>query len=172
MQDEFPERLELIIEIPKGSRNKYEWDERRGVVQLDRVLNSAVFYNFDYGFVEDTRSSDGDHTDAMLLIAEPTFPGCHVDARPVGGLSMRDENGDDFKVLCVALADPLYMHVHSLDDVFPHRLREIEHFFETYKLLEDKTVEVFGWRPREEALAILQHDRKAYLAELRAALQR
>ena len=165
MQDDFPEVLDLIVEIPKGSRNKYEWDERRGVIRLDRVLSSAVFYNFDYGFVDDTRAADGDHTDAMLLIAEPTFPGCHVLARPVGGLAMRDENGEDFKVLCVTQSDPLYMHVQALEDVFPHRLREIEHFFETYKLLEDKTVEVFGWRPREEALEVLAHDRAAYLAE-------
>lgn len=165
MEEDFPDYLELIVEIPTGSRNKYEWDERRGVVRLDRVLSSAVFYNFDYGFIEDTRAADGDHTDAMLLIAEPTFPGCHVRARPVGGLAMHDENGEDFKVLCVADADPLYTHVRTLDDVFPHRLVEIEHFFQTYKLLEDKTVEVYGWRPREIALDVIRHDREVYLVE-------
>src|SRR5690242_12207256 len=99
--DGFPERLEIVVEIPRGSRNKYEWDEDAGVFRLDRVLSSAVFYNFDYGFVVGTRGGDGDHTDALLIIDEPTFPGCHVWARPIGGLEMRDEHGFDFKVLCV-----------------------------------------------------------------------
>jgi inorganic pyrophosphatase len=155
----FPLVVEIVIEIPAGSRNKYEFDEAAGVFRLDRVLSSAVYYNFDYGFVEGTRADDGDHTDAMLLIDEPTFTGCHVWGRPVGGLAMRDENGDDFKVLCVAVGDPLFEHVAALDQVSPHRLREIEHFFETYKLLEEKTVEVAGWRDLDVALNVLRDDR-------------
>ena len=157
--DAFPEVVELVIEIPAGSRNKYEFDERAGIFRLDRVLSSAVYYNFDYGYVSGTRADDGDHTDAMLLIDEPTFTGCHVWARPVGGLAMRDEHGGDFKVLCVAVGDPLYEHVGALDQVSPHRLREIERFFETYKLLEEKTVEVDGWRDRTVALNELRADR-------------
>ena len=120
------------------------------------MLSSAVFYNFDYGFVEGTRADDGDHTDALLVIDEPTFTGCHVDARPVGVLEMRDEKGADFKILCVALGDPNQAHIEHVDQMRPHRLVEIEHFFETYKLLEDKTVEVLGWRDRARALEILR----------------
>ena len=101
-----------------------------------------MFYNFDYGFIEGTRAGDGDHTDALLVIDEPTFTGCHVWARPIGGLEMRDEKGFDFKVLCVAIGDPHQQHIERLDQVRPHRLVEIEHFFQTYKLLEDKTVDV------------------------------
>ncbi|HEY7524988.1 MAG TPA: inorganic diphosphatase [Candidatus Limnocylindrales bacterium] len=164
----FPDVLEVVVEIPRGSRNKYEWDEKASVFRLDRVLSSAVYYNFDYGYVEGTRADDGDHTDALLLIDEPTFPGCRVWARPVGGLEMRDEKGFDFKVLCVAVADPQQAHVERLDQVRPHRLVEIEHFFETYKLLEDKTVEVVGWRDVDRALEILEADRAAMEREVAA----
>jgi inorganic pyrophosphatase len=159
---DFPDVIEIVVEIPSGSRNKVEYDENAGVFRLDRVLSSAVFYNFDYGYIERTRADDGDHTDAMLLIDEPTFTGCHVWARPVGGLEMRDDKGDDFKVLCVAIADPLYRHVETLDEVSPHKLREIEHFFETYKVLENKEVEVFGWRDREAALDTLRADQHRF----------
>jgi inorganic pyrophosphatase len=161
----FPQVIEVVVEIPRGSRNKYEWDEKAAVFRLDRVLSSAVFYNFDYGFVADTRSGDGDHTDALLLIDEPTFPGCHVWARPIGGLEMRDEKGYDFKVLCVAVGDPHQAHVEQLEQVRPHRLIEIEHFFETYKLLEDKTTEVLGWRAADHARAILEEDRRTFERE-------
>ena len=133
---------------------------RSGVFRLDRVLSSAVFYNFDYGYVTGTLSEDGDPTDALLLIDEPTFPGCHVWARPVGCLEMSDEKGVDFKILCVAVADRHQAHVARLEDVRPHRLIEIEHFFETYKLLEDKTVEVIGWGNLERALVELEADRQ------------
>ena len=125
--------VEIVVEIPRGSRNKYEFDEVAGVYRLDRVLSSAVFYNFDYGFIEGTRAGDGDHTDALLIIDEPTFTGCHVWARPVGGLEMRDEQGFDFKVLCVALGDSHQAHIATLDQMRPHRLVEIEQFFATYK---------------------------------------
>ena len=161
----FPDVLEVVVEIPSGSRNKYEYDEGAGVLRLDRVLSSAVFYNFEYGFVERTRADDGDHTDAMILLAEPTFPGCHVWARPVGGLRMSDEKGEDFKVLCVALGDSLWDHVERLEQVSPHRLREIEHFFATYKLLEDKQVEIHGWADLNAALDLLRADRERWLAE-------
>ncbi len=164
----FPELVEIVVEIPRGSRNKYEYDERAGVFRLDRVLSSAVFYNFDYGFIADTRADDGDHTDALLIIDEPTFTGCHVNARPVGVLEMADEKGRDFKVLCVALGDPNQAHIDRLDQIRPHRLVEIEHFFQTYKLLEDKTVEVLGWRDRDRALEILRSDRASWERETAA----
>jgi inorganic pyrophosphatase len=134
------------------------------VFRLDRVLSSAVFYNFDYGYTLDTLSGDGDPTDILLLIDEPTFTGCHVWARPIGGLEMRDEKGFDFKVLCVAIGDPHQQHVERLEQVRPHRLVEIENFFQTYKLLEDKDVEVVGWRDEHEARRILVEDRERYAA--------
>jgi inorganic pyrophosphatase len=165
-QDKFPKVVEVVVEIPAGSRNKYEFDEKVGVMRLDRVLSSAVFYNFEYGYIEGTRADDGDHTDALVLLAEPTFPGCHVTARPVGGLRMRDDKGDDFKVLCVALGDPLHQEIKKLGDVPKQRLREIEHFFATYKLLEDKRVDVNGWAGLDHALNVLRDDRKRWIAEI------
>jgi inorganic pyrophosphatase len=170
--DAFPDVIDVVVEIPSGSRNKIEYDERSGVYRLDRVLSSAVFYNFEYGYIEGTRAGDGDHDDAMVLLDEPTFTGCHVWARPVGGLEMRDEKGEDFKVLCVALGDPLYAHVDALGDVSPNRLREIEHFFATYKLLEDKRVEVSGWRDRNAALKLLRADRARWESERAAERSR
>jgi inorganic pyrophosphatase len=162
----FPDVVEIVVEIPRGSRNKYEFDEEARVYRLDRVLSSAVFYNFDYGFIEGTRAGDGDHTDALLVIDEPTFTGCHVWARPIGGLEMRDEKGFDFKVLCVALGDAHQQHIERLDQVRPHRLVEIEQFFNTYKALEDKAVDVVGWRDQEAALQVLRDDRTAWLREV------
>ena len=159
---DFPGTVDIVVEIPRGSRNKYEYDEETGVFRLDRILSCAVFYNFDYGFIEETRAADGDHTDALLIIDEPTFTGCHVWGRPIGGLEMSDENGFDFKVLCVALGDPHQAHINRLAQVRPHRLVEIEHFFQTYKLLEKKTTEVVGWRERDRALEVLREDRAAW----------
>ena len=164
----FPKVVEVVVEIPAGSRNKYEFDESVGVMRLDRVLSSAVFYNSEYGYVEGTRADDGDHTDALILLAEATFPGCHVTARPVGGLRMRDDKGDDFKVMCVALGDPVHQHIKKLDQVPEQRLREIEHFFATYKLLEDKRVDVHGWADLAAALDLLRADRKRWLSEIEA----
>ena len=163
--ERFPDVVEIVVEIPARSRNKSEFDEHAEVFRLDRVLSSAVFYNFDYGFIEGTRADDGDHTDALLVIDEATFTGCHVWARPVGVLEMRDEKGADYKILCVAEGDPNQAHIERLDQMRPHRLVEIEHFFETYKLLEDKTVDVLGWRDRDRAREILVADRATWLRE-------
>lgn len=169
LRDRFPDVVEIVVEIPRGSRNKYEYDEDAGAFRLDRVLASAVHYNFDYGFIEGTRAGDGDHTDALLIIDEPTFTGCRVWARPVGGLEMSDEHGFDFKVLCVAIGDPNQAHVERLDQIRPHRLVEIEHFFETYKLLENKAVTVVGWRDRGQARDVLTADRAAWEREARTS---
>ncbi len=157
---DFPNIIEVVVEIPRGSRNKYEWDPGAGVFRLDRVLSSAVYYNFDYGFATDTISGDNDPTDTLLLIDEPTFTGCRVWARPVGMLEMRDEQGPDYKILCVAVADPHQSHVEQLSQVRPHRLIEIENFFQTYKLLEDKAVEVIGWHDVDRAREVLLEDRQ------------
>jgi len=161
----FPDIVEIVVEIPRGSRNKYEFDEEAGVFRLDRILSSAVFYNFDYGFIEGTRAGDGDHTDALLVVDEPTFTGCHVWGRPIGGLEMRDEMGFDFKVLCVAIGDPHQAHIERLEQVRPHRLVEIEHFFQTYKMLENKGTDVVGWRDRDQAREVLRADRAAWQRE-------
>ena len=163
--EDFPNVIEVVVEIPRGSRNKYEFDAAAGVFRLDRVLSSAVFYNFDYGYVSGTLSEDGDATDALLLIDEPTFPGCHVWARPIGCLEMSDEQGRDFKILCVAVGDAHQAHVSRLADVRPHRLVEIEHFFQTYKLLEDKNVQVIGWDDIDRAREELLVDRKRLAAD-------
>jgi inorganic pyrophosphatase len=115
---DFPASVEVVIEIPRGSRNKYEFDEATGAIRLDRVLSAAVFYPHEYGFVDGTRAGAGDHTDAIVLLDEPTFPGCRLRARPVGVLVMHDDKGADDKVLCVALGDPHWAHVQTLSDVF------------------------------------------------------
>jgi inorganic pyrophosphatase len=153
-----------FIEIPRGSRNKYEYDEERGVFLLDRVLYSSVHYPTDYGFIPDTLAEDGDHLDILILMEEPTFPGCMIEAVPLGGLDMRDEKGGDFKVLAVPVGDPRYAHVRTIDALGTHWLREIETFFATYKLLEPKQTEVLGWHGAEEAWEQIRLGRERYAA--------
>lgn len=133
-----------FIEIPRGSRNTYEYDEEHGTFRLDRVLYSSVHYPADYGFIPDTLAEDGDHLDILVLVQEPTFPGRLIEAKPLGGLDMADEMGPDFKVLAVPVDDPRYHHVQSLEQIGEHWLREIGTFFDTYKLLEPKQTEVLG----------------------------
>jgi inorganic pyrophosphatase len=138
--------IHVVVEIPKGSRNKYELDHETGRIRLDRMLFSPVHYPTDYGFVPDTLAEDGDPLDALVLLGEPTFPGCEILVRIVGMLDMADDKGPDQKLLVVPLTDPHWNHIYQIDQVPPHLLREIEHFFTVYKRLEDKTVETFGWR--------------------------
>jgi inorganic pyrophosphatase len=154
--------VSAFIEIPRGSRNKYEYDEATGVWNLDRVLYSSVHYPTDYGWIPNTLAEDGDHLDILVLVQEPTFPGCMIEARPLGGLDMSDEAGRDFKVLAVPEGDPRFSHYRSLEQVGPHWLREIETFFKTYKLLEDKETEVLGWHDRNRALEVLTECRERY----------
>src|SRR5918995_5938571 len=153
-----------FIEIPRGSRNKYEVDHTTGRLRLDRVLYSSVHYPTDYGFIIDTLGEDGDPLDILVLVQEPTFPGCLIPARPIGGLDMADEKGSDFKVLAVPVGDPRYAHVQSLADVGDHWLREIETFFATYKQLEPKQTEVLGWHDLEETLRTVATCRERYRA--------
>lgn len=139
-------------EIPRGSRNKYEIDEETGAVRLDRVLYSSVHYPTDYGFIPDTHAPDGDHLDVLVIIEEPTVPGCRMQVRPIGMLKMRDEKGEDHKIIAVPVADPRFEGVGDLSDVHPNWLREIENFFNVYKTLEpNKVVAIDGWAGREEA---------------------
>jgi inorganic pyrophosphatase len=154
--------VEVLIEIPKGSRNKYEYDKRTRQIRFDRMLFSAVHYPSDYGFIPETLALDGDPLDALVLVWEPTFPGCVIEATPVGLFMMKDEKGPDEKILCTPVNDPLWNHIAQLSDVPPHLLKEIEHFFSVYKDLEKKKVGVEGWHDRESALKTIQEARQRY----------
>jgi len=151
-----------MIEIPKGSRNKYEYDKEKKRLKFDRMLFSSVHYPSDYGFIQDTLALDGDALDALVLVWEPTFPGCIIDAKPVGLFKMWDEKGPDEKILCVPLYDPLWNHIESLSDITPHLLKEIEHFFKIYKELEEKKTGVEGWEDRESAIRIIKQSQQRY----------
>jgi len=145
--------VEVVIEVPRGSRNKYEFDHDRHVLHLDRRLFSATVYPADYGFVPDTLAEDGDPLDALVLLEEPVFPGCWVSARPIGIFWMEDENGPDAKIICVPLGDPRWDQVRDLDDMASHLRSEIHHFFDVYKALEPgKSTSTTGFEGREAAL--------------------
>ncbi len=152
----------VMIEIPKGSRNKYEYDKKKKVFRFDRMLFSSVHYPSDYGFIPNTLAGDGDPLDALVLVWEPTFPGCLIEARPVGLFKMWDEKGPDEKILCVPISDPLWNYIASLSDVPPHLLKEIEHFFSIYKDLEEKKTGVEGWEDRDAAMKVIRESQKRY----------
>ena len=157
MGDQAGERhVEVIVEIPRGSRNKYEYDDVRRLIRLDRVLYSSVHYPTDYGFMPNTIAPDGDHLDVLVLTEEPTFPGCMVPARVVGVLHMVDERGSDDKILAVPVGDPRFDNVHNITELSPHWLREIENFFETYKTLENKVTQITGWGYAEAAKLVVE----------------
>ena len=149
-----------MIEIPEGSRNKYEFDKEKRLLKFDRMLFSAVHYPSDYGFILDTLAEDGDALDALVLVWEPTFPGCIIEAKPVGLFKMWDERGPDQKILCVPVSDPFWNHIESLAEVPPHLLKEIEHFFKIYKELEKKKTGVEGWEDHESAIQVILESRK------------
>jgi inorganic pyrophosphatase len=154
--------VEALIEIPAGSQNKYEFDKEKGVLRLDRVLYSPVHYPTDYGYIPETLEEDGDPIDILVMVTNPTVPGCIIDCRVVGVLSMEDDKGVDNKLLGVPLKDPRFAQVLDISDVPPHVLREIEHFFQTYKDLEGKSVHIHGWHDAEEAGKALERARAAY----------
>jgi inorganic pyrophosphatase len=144
--------FDVTIEIPKGHRNKYEVDHETGRIRLDRMLFTAMAYPSDYGYVEESLGEDGDPLDALVLLDEPTFPGCLVRARPSGMFHMRDEAGGDDKILCIPAGDPRKNHIREIEDVSSFDRLEIQHFFETYKDLEPgKSVEGAHWAGREDA---------------------
>lgn len=147
--------VEAFVEIPKGSSNKYEYDEERKVFVLDRPLFSPMFYPADYGFVPDTLADDGDPLDIMVLMANPTFPGCLIHCRVIGMFLMSDEKGYDEKIIAVPISDPRYAEIQEIDDMGLHLRLEFEHFFSQYKQLEGKEVHVEGWADRAEALQAL-----------------
>jgi inorganic pyrophosphatase len=154
--------FECIVEIPKGSRNKYEYDHERHAIKLDRFLFSSVVYPTDYGFIPDTLSLDGDPLDVMVCVSEPTFPGCLIVVKPIALLRMEDDAGLDDKVLAVPLTDPGWNRLESLDEVPLQLQNEIEHFFRVYKQLENKRVEVEGWFGREDAIAEIEASRARF----------
>ena len=161
--------VDVIVEIPKGSRNKYEYDQRRGRIRLDRMLSPATGYPGDYGFVPDTLAEDGDPIDALVLLDEPTFPGCQVRARVIAVFWMPDQKGPDAKLLCVPATDPRHVHRQRLEDVPMHLIAEIWHFFETYEALEpDKSGEARNWEGRNQAIQALEDAVRRY-DEQRAA---
>jgi inorganic pyrophosphatase len=161
--------IEVVVEIPRGSRNKYEADHDTGEIWLDRLLFTATNYPTDYGFVPETLAEDGDPLDALVLLDEPTFPGCHVRARVVGVFWMTDEKGPDAKLLCVPSGDPRWKDIVDLDDLRvsrPMLVEEIEHFFDVYKMLEPgKGTEVRGWEGAAAAAAEVEAARRRFEGE-------
>lgn len=151
-----PNEIFVVIEVPYGHRNKYEYDSELGAIVLDRPLFSPVHYPGDYGFVPGTLAGDGDPLDVLVMVKTPTFPGCVVASRPLGVLMMEDEKGRDEKILAVPSTDPSFETYHSLSDVPPHFLREMDHFFRVYKELEGKQVASMGWKDRWEAEQIIK----------------
>ena len=155
--------VDVFIEIPKGSRTKYELDKKTGRIRLDRVLFSSVHYPADYGFIVDTIAGDGDPLDALVVVEEPTFPGCVLPARPIGTLLMTDKKGKDEKILAVPMGDPRFDEVKKLADLSKHWLREIENFFASYKALEDdEPVKLGGWRDVPTAWALIERSRSPH----------
>jgi inorganic pyrophosphatase len=153
--------FDVVIEIPKGQRNKYEMDHETGRIRLDRMLFTSTRYPADYGFIEHTLADDGDPLDALVLLEEPTFPGCLIRCRAIGMFRMRDEMGMDDKVLCVASTDPRMAHFQEISDVSDFDLLEIRHFFEVYKALEPgKQVEAANWVGRTAANTEIEACRK------------
>jgi len=148
--------FDVLIEIPKGSRNKYEYDFELKKIRYDRMLFSSMMYPADYGFIPETLALDGDPLDVLVLVTEPTFPGCVMEVKPIGVFHMADEKGPDEKIICVPVSDPIWNRLTDLSDMNPHLLKEIEHFFQVYKDLEQKKVDVGGWGDVVEAKQIIE----------------
>lgn len=157
-----PARVNAVIEIPQGSSHKYEYDKQLHVFRLDRTLYSPVHYPGDYGFIPSTLSRDGDPLDILVLVDAPSFPGCVIEVRPIGVLQMIDQGKHDEKILAVVESDPVYRQVKDCSDVFPHLLREIEHFFSIYKNLEGKKTEIAGWADVEAARKIIEEGQQRF----------
>lgn len=154
--------VDAFIEIPTGSQNKYEFDEELGKFRLDRVLYSPMHYPAEYGYIEQTLALDGDPLDILVLTSFPTFPGCVISSRVIGVLMMSDDKGQDEKLLAVPVDDPRFDGVNDLDDIPKHKLKEIEHFFQVYKDLENKKTIIDGWQNREKALQLIDECLERY----------
>ncbi|MBV8820862.1 MAG: inorganic diphosphatase [Acidobacteriaceae bacterium] len=160
---DLPEVVRAIIEIPKNSANKYEYDGNLGVFRLDRALYSPLHYPGDYGFIPGTLAQDGDPLDVLVLVDEPSFTGCLMETRPVGILRMFDQTENDEKVLAVPNRNPRFDSIHTIDQVFPHTRREIEYFFSIYKELQGVKTEICGWGGPREARKTIMESRQNYL---------
>ncbi len=166
--DEMPEIVRMNVEIPMHSANKYEYDSQYGVFRLDRSLYASVHYPGDYGFIPVTMAEDNDPLDILVLCQNPSITGCMMMVRPVGILNMIDSSERDQKVLAVPTRNPRYEQIHTIDQVFPHTRREIEHFFTIYKELEGKRTMMEGWGGPKEARKAILESRQAYM-ELKEA---
>ncbi len=160
--NDVPEIINVIVEIPKGSMNKYEYDKKHNMIKLDRVLFSPFHYPGDYGLVPQTLSEDGDPLDALVLVTNATYPGILIEARPIGLLQMKDDGEPDDKIICVSTNDPRYLHTVDIKDVEDHYRSEIAHFFQVYKDLEGKKVEIFGWGSAKETKTVIIDSIKRY----------
>jgi inorganic pyrophosphatase len=157
-----PERVTAVIEIPRGSRNKYELDKATGQFRLDRVLFSAVHYPGDYGLIPRTLHEDGDPLDILVSINEPTFTGCQIDCRPLGVLKLLDRGEPDDKIIAVPSHDPFHGEAYDIADLSQHYLKEVEHFFHIYKDLEGRRVEIIGWEKSEVAMQVISDSVRRY----------
>lgn len=157
-----PDEVTTVVEIPSGSKNKYELDKKSGLFRLDRVLFSAVHYPGDYGFIPRTLAEDNDPCDVLVLLNEPTFPGCQIDTRPIGVLRMLDRGELDYKILGVPSHDPFYDEFFDIADIPQHYLKEVEHFFHIYKDLEGKRVQTVGWEKSDVAVRVIEDAIRRY----------
>lgn len=172
MGEDLSDRLLAFIEVPKGSRNKYEYDPELGTVVLDRFLSSSTVYPTDYGYLIGHQGRDGDALDCCVCVSEPTFPGCVIAVKPIALFKMEDEAGVDDKVICVPKSDPGWNTLNERADITEQLQREIGHFFSVYKDLEDKKVDVGGWHERDSALEVLADARRRHEEESGADPQR
>jgi inorganic pyrophosphatase len=166
-----PSGVNAIVEIPKGRRSKFEVDKKTGLIRLDRYLYSSSHYPGDYGFIPQTLAEDGDALDVLVMVNEPTFSGCLIEARVVGLFRMRDRGANDYKVLGVPHSDPLFAEFQGLDDVPAHFLREVEHFFATYKQLEGVTTETIGWASAAEGTTEVKASVDRYFLSVRDSVR-
>jgi inorganic pyrophosphatase len=158
------EPLHCLVEVPKGSRNKYKWDPQLRAIKLDRFLFSSIVYPTDYGFIPDTVGFDGRPLDAMVVVSAPTFPGCVIPVRPIALFRVSDDGERDDKLLCVQEHDPAWEETESLADISEQLRAEIEHFWSIYKLPEGRTTELHGWEDRDVALELLDESRRRFVA--------
>jgi inorganic pyrophosphatase len=160
-----PDEINVVVEIPERSRNKYEYDKTLDIFRLDRALHSPIHYPGDYGFAPQTLALDGDPLDVLILTIEPTFAGCLVAARPIGLLKMLDEGKEDDKVLAVPVGEPSFDGIHNYTQIFPHLIRKISHFFETYKLLEGKKTSTQGWEDAAAARRVVKESFERFMQQ-------